>query len=253
MQPTFERGDARRPRGHALVYFISSADPEQVVASYVVVPPIPMDLAKYIPPMFASQMSAMIPSGPSVFPLPPFPEQVESVAWLRRVAEARDDDVLDGGRVTSGDPQHLLMLISDLAGEYGRLCATYAEQLADDGPTETEPEALPGVDVDDLLLSVLSESEKVGRLAKLTGTVRYAVEGSDRALLAETIVDMERVGRQLREQYRVTELIQAAQDPDPSGGRLAELLLQRCFKLAAEEYAALEALDAEIAELQRHP
>ena len=251
MQPTFERGDARRPRGHALVYFISSADPEQVVASYVVVPPIPMDLAKYIPPMFASQMSAMIPSGPSVFPLPPFPEPVESLAWLRQLAEARDDDILEGGRVNTGDPQQLLMLVSDLAGEYGRLYTSYADQIAREAPPESEPESLPGVDVDDLLLSVLSESEKVGRLAKMTGTVRYALEGDDRALLTETVLEMERVGRHLREQYRVAELVEAAQDPDPRRGRLAELLLQRCFKLAAEEYGALEALDAEIAELQQ--
>ncbi len=232
------------------MYFTAAAEAEQVVASYVVVPPISMDLAKYIPPMFASQMAAMIPSGPSVFPLPPFPEPVESLAWLRRIADARDDDVLDGGRVNIADPQHLLMLVTDLAGEYGRLYTAHVEQLSHESAAATDPEPLPGVDVDNLLISMLSESEKVGRLAKLTGTVRYALEGDDGALLAEAVADMERVGRHLPQQYRIAELVRAAQDPDPRGGRLGELLLQRCFKLAAEEYAALEALDLEIRELQ---
>lgn len=247
MQPTFERGDLQRPRGHALVYFRAANDPDLVLGSYIVVPPISMDLAKYIPPMFAAQMPMMMPSGPSVFPLPPFPERVESLAWIRQIAEARGDDLLDGGTVDASDLQRLLVLVTDLAGEYAKLYSSYVERI----PTEPEPtEALPGVDVEDLLLSVMSESELVGRLAKLTGTVRYALEGGDSASLEETAVEMERVGRHLPEQYRAPELIQAARDPADRGGRLAELFMQRCYKLAAEDYGALEALDAEIGKLQ---
>jgi hypothetical protein len=249
MQPTFERGDPQRPRGHALVYFRAGDDPDVVLASYIVVPPVTMDLAKYVPPMFAAQLPAMMPSGPSVFPLPPFPEQVESLALVRRLAQARDDDLLDGGTVDRSDMQRLLIGMTDIAGEYGRLYTSYVERLPLE-ETEREPEALPEVDVEELLLSVMSESEKVGRLAKMTGTVRYALEGDDRVLLRETVVEMERVGRNLRQQYRVAELLQAAQDPNERGGRLTELLLQRCYKLAAEEYDALEALDREIERLK---
>ena len=248
MQPTFERGDPDRPRGHALVYFRATNDPDLILASYIVVPPISMDLGKYIPPMFAAQMSAMIPSGPSVFPLPPIPEQVESLDFVRRVAAARDDDLLDGGRVDSTDVQRLLMLVSDLAGEYAQLYTRYADRLPE-VEAEPESEALPGVDVDDLLVSVMSDSEKVGRLAKLTGTVRYALEGGDGALLADTVRDMERVARHLPDRYRAADLISAAQDPAPRSGRLAELLLQRCYKLVGEEYSEIEMLDAEIEKL----
>jgi hypothetical protein len=249
MQPTFERGDPQRPRGHALVYFRAGDDPDVVLASYIVVPPVTMDLAKYVPPMFAAQLPAMMPSGPSVFPLPPFPEQVENLALVRRLAQARDDDLLDGGTVDRSDMQRLLIGVTEIAGEYGRLYTSYIERLPLE-ETEREPEALPGVDVEELLLSVMSESEKVGRLAKMTGTVRYALEGDDRVLLRETVVEMERVGRNLRQQYRVAELLEAAQDPNDRGGRLTELLLQRCYKLAAEEYDALEALDREIERLK---
>ena len=248
MQPNFERGDPERPRGHALVYFRAIGDPEIVLGSYIVVPPITMDLAKYVPAMFAAQMPSLMPSGPSVFPLPPFPERVESLARVRQLAAARGDDLLDGGTVDATDMQRLLMLVADVAGEYARLYTSYAERL----PVEEEPgqEALPGVDVDALLMTVMSDAEKVGRLAKLTGTVRYGIEGGDEVLVAETVREMEGVGRHLGEQYRVAELLLAARDPGEHGGRLTELLLQRCYKLAAEEYAALEPLDAEIARLR---
>jgi hypothetical protein len=100
-------------------------------------------------------------------------------------------------------------------------------------------------------MSLMSDAEKVGRLAKMTGTVRYAVDGKDDTLLAETVQEMERIGRHLATRYRVTELIAAACDPRPQSGRLAELLLQRCYKLAAEEYDALKSLDTEIEALEK--
>jgi hypothetical protein len=249
MQLTFERGSADRPRGHALVYFQSSDDPEAVLATYVVVPPISMDLAKYVPPMFASQMSGLIPSGPTVFPLPPLPERVESLAQVRRFAGARDDDVIVGGSIDSADMQRLLMTVTEIAGEYGRLYTAFMTHLPVEEPEQTE--ALPAVDVDELFLSVMSDMEKVGRIAKLTGTVRYAVEGSDGALLAETTVEIERIGRHLGDQYRVSDLVEAAQQPTADAGRLTELLLQRCYKLAAEEYADVRAIEAEIEALRQ--
>ena len=249
MQLSFERGDPKHPRGHALVYFRASADPSQVLASYVVVPPISMDFNRYIPPMFAAQFGGMLPSGPSAFPLPPFPEPVESLAWVQETATARGDDLVDGGTVDAGDVQRLLMLMTEVAGEYARLYESRTPGEARPEP-EREPAALPSVDVDELLLSVMTDGEKVERLARLTGTVRYAVEGSDGTLLDETIGEMERVGRQLGDRYRVAELVEAARDPDQRSGRLAEVLLQRCFKLAAEEYDALAALDREIEALR---
>jgi hypothetical protein len=44
-------------------------------------------------------------------------------------------------------------------------------------------------------------------------------------------------------------LLAAARHPDASGGRLLELYVERCYKLAAESYTDLERLDREIAEL----
>jgi hypothetical protein len=251
MQLAFDRGDPKRPRGHAVVYFRATTDPNMILASYVVVPPISMDFSKFIPPMFAAQLPGILPSGPQVFPLPPIPEKVESMAWVEALAAAREDDLINCGTVDPMDIQRLLTLMTEVAADYGKL---YEDRPPiEDQPAREDAGALPGVDVDELFMSVMSDAEKVGRLAKMTGTVRYAVEGNDRALLDETVQEMERIGRHLAFRYKVAELIAAASDPDPKSGRLAELLMQRCYKLAAEEYDALTALDAEIEALTKEP
>jgi len=249
VQLSFDRGEPKRPRGHAVVYFRATSDPTTVLASYVVVAPISMDFSKFIPPMFAAQLPGIMPSGPQVFPLPPIPEQVESLAWVEALAESRDDDLIDAGSVDPQDFQRLLAVMSEVASEYGSLYENRPPIEA--GASEPATDAGSGVDVDELFMSLMSDSEKVGRLAKLVGTVRYAIEGNDQDLLEETIQEMTRVGRHLPEGYQVVELIATSRDPRPESGRLAELLLQRCYKLAAEEYDAVKPLDAEIEKLKK--
>jgi hypothetical protein len=254
MQLAFERGDPKRPRGHAVVYFRANNDPSTILASYVVVPPISMDFSKFIPPMFAAQLPGILPSGPQVFPLPPIPEKVESMAWVEALAAAREDDLVNCGAVDPMDIQRLLTLMTEVAGEYGKLYENRAP--IEDGappPSSADDSPVGSVDVDELFMSLMSDSEKVGRLAKMLGTVRYAAEGNDKALLDETVQEMERVGRHLAFRFKIPELIEAARDPNPRGGRMAELLLQRCYKLAAEEYDALKALDDEIDALKKEP
>jgi hypothetical protein len=254
MQLAFERGDPKRPRGHAVVYFRASSDPSTILASYVVIPPIPMDFSKFIPPMFAAQLPGIMPSGPQVFPLPPIPEKVESMAWVEALAASREDDLIHCGSVDPMDIQRLLMLMSEVANEYGKLYEGRPPiEDTSPSPASNDTSSLPGVDVDELFMSLMSDSEKVNRLAKMTGTVRYAVEGKDQTLLADTMQEMERVGRHLAFRYRVADLIAAASDAKPDSGRLAELLLERCYKLAAEDYDALRSLDAEIDALKKGP
>jgi hypothetical protein len=251
MRASFERGDPSAPRGHALVFFRDSLEPDRIRATYLVIAPIEMDLAKYVPPMFAGQLSGLVPSGPTAVPLPPVPELVESLAWLERLAEARHDDLLDGGSLDPNNPQQMMVATTELASEYASLWSQHAEHLKEALPAEikNQPSALP--DVDELLISVMSDSEKVGRLAKLAGTLRYSVETSDEDLGSETVAEMERIGRHLPASYQLSELLAAGRRPDASGGRLLELYIERCYKLAAQDYVELERLDREIAELSR--
>jgi hypothetical protein len=250
MRASFERGDPSAPRGHALVFFRESLEPDRIRASYLVIAPIEMDLAKYVPPMFAGQLSGLVPSGPTAVPLPPVPEPVESLGWLERLAEAREDDLLDGGSLDPTNPQQMMVATTELASEYASLWVQHAARLKEvAAQPEPEPAALPNVD--ELLMSMMSDSEKVSRLAKLAGTLRYSVEVRDERLASETVAQMERVGRQLPASYQFSELIAAARRPDASGARLLELYVERCYKLAAEDYAELQRLDREIAELSR--
>src|SRR5438477_12102804 len=144
MRATFERGDPAAPRGHALVFFRESSDPDRIRASYLVIAPIEMDLAKYVPPMFAAQLTGFVPSGPMALPLPPVPEPVESLAWLTRPAEARPDDLLDGGNVDPDNPQRMTLLTTELATEYATLWSERAARLTEESTIQSaEQTALP--------------------------------------------------------------------------------------------------------------
>ena len=250
---TFRAGDATRPRGHALLFFRDADDPDQVWATYLVVAPIQMDLGKYVPAAFAPQLAGQLNmSGPAAYPLPPMPEKVEGgLAWLERVAAIRGDDLLDGGTLRVSEPWQSLHPVSDIGTQYAEACASFFASQPDTAPSaEAVPSSLGSPDVDELLLQVMPDRDKVGRLARLTGTLRYAVEGGDQRQVEETVGEMDRVARHLGEKYRLPELIQAARSNDPRGGQLAQLYVERCYKLADEDYSALADLDRRIDELQ---
>ena len=59
MDLKFEIGSSASPRGHALVYFIDASDPSKIGASYIVVLPVNVDIAKYVPPFLAGQIESI--------------------------------------------------------------------------------------------------------------------------------------------------------------------------------------------------
>jgi hypothetical protein len=245
---TFRAGDADQPRGHALLFFRDADDPDVTWATYLVVAPIQMDLGKYIPAAFATQLAGQLSSAsPSAYPLPPVPEKIEGgLPWLERTARLRGDDLLDGGTLRMTDPLYALQPVADVGAQYAEACTRF---LADAPPLETPeaPESISsGVDVDDLLMQVTTDSEKVGRLARLAGSLRYAVEGGDQRLVEENVAEMQRVARHLGEKYRLVELIEAARSSDALGAQLAQLYIERCYRLVDEDYAAMAELDGKI-------
>ena len=242
---TFRAGDPDRPRGHALVFFRDGESPDQVWATYLVVAPIKMDLGKYIPAAFASQLAGQLSAaGPSAYPLPPVPEKFEAgLTALERLAELRNDDLLDGGTIRMSEPLYALQPVADIGTQYAELCAGYFA-------AQPVPSGSSTPDVDDLLLQVMPDRDKVGRLARLTGTLRYAVDGGDTRLADETLNEMQRIARHLTEKYHPTELIAAARSSEPRGAQLAELYLERCYRLVDEDYAAMADLDNKIDQLR---
>jgi hypothetical protein len=253
---TFRVGDPDRPRGHALVFFRDGDSPDDVWATYLVVAPIKMDLGKYIPAAFATQLSGQLAASvPSAYPLPPVPEKFEAgLDALERLAELRQDDLLDGGTLRMSDPLYALQPVTDIGAQYAERCSAYfaAQPLEREETGAGSGSARPSsdLDVDDLLMQVMPDREKVGRLARLTGTLRYAVEGGDARSIDDTVVEMQRVARHLGDKYRPAELIEAARSPSAGSAELAQLFIERCYKLVDEDYTALADIDKRIEALK---
>jgi hypothetical protein len=258
MAANFDIGDSQRPRGHALVYFRpagnSRAVDGELLATYVVVLPIAINPAKYIPPAFAAHMPVQ-PAAVDATALPPIPEAIGDLATLRRLAEYRGDDLLDGG-VVEDETDRLMMATHEVSRDYAeRYQAALAAQVAQEAvPTPTSPagpgdgEAVP--DEDTLRWMFLDERGRIGELAKLTGQLRYAVDGGDEHLIRSTTEQVRRLKGYLTEKYRIEEFLAGASRPGEIGRRLAELYIERCYKLGNEQYEDLGRIDQEIAALE---
>ena len=253
MDLRFEIGDPDAPRGHAIMFARSGGPGGQLLASYCVVLPIAFSIGKYLPPMFAAQMpmegmgdvAAM-----SVVPIPPMLEETESLAVLRQAAERRGDDLCDIGVLfISSDPQRMTFA-AEAAQAYGALYGAYAQtwptaenEVAAGGPAED-------LEVEDVLAEVLSDRDRLAELSRSVGMLRYALEGHDQRLVEKTAGSMRRMAAALPEKYRATLLIEAAMRPGEQGAQLARLYLQRAYKLADEDYAAIPAIEREIRDLR---
>ena len=236
----FERGTKEAPKGHALVYFRQKYDTDVVLATYIITLPVKVDVSKYIPPMFASQMQGMTSQELSGFAFPPLPEKVESLTQLQHLAETRDDDLIDGGTGDSNDPMELLQVVNELQQEYTRLWEQSLEtQVLPELPTVTE-----------LLYELMGEQDKLNELSKLVGKLRFATEGSDSRLMKETEDEISTLARYLPEHYRIPRLVQATEMTAMSAAMLAQLYLERCYKLHEEDYRRLQEVEQEIQRLE---
>jgi hypothetical protein len=237
----FERGTKETPKGHALVYFRQKYDPEVVLATYIITLPVKVDVSKYIPPMFAAQMQGMASQDLAGFAFPPLPERVEGLAHLRHLAEVRDDDLIDGGTGDSNDPMELLQVVNELQQEYTGLWQQSLE-------TQALPEAST---VNELIYELMGERDKLSELSKLVGKLRFAAEGSDSRLIKETEDEISTLARYLPEHYRISRLVQATEMTAASAAMLAQLYLERCYKLHEEDYRRLQEVEQEIQRLER--
>lgn len=244
----FEHGDRGRPRGHAILYFRDAGDPARCLATYLVVLPITMDVAKYLPPLLAGRLPLGDMQAVGALPLPPIPESVADHGTLVAMAERRDDDLVCGGTVAGHDLPGMIQAVADAAREYHERCeATRAREA----PAAVASEDAPGeMDVRDALYGLMSEADRIAELARMTGQLRYAVQGRDEPLIAQAVADLERLGRYLHPKYRFDAFLTAARTGRPKAERLTELYVTRCYRICHHEFDALEALDGEIAALE---
>jgi hypothetical protein len=265
MTMQFLRGDVRRPRGHAILIARSSSNPRVVYCTYCVVPPVPMSIAKFLPPMFTAQIpaeelrEASNISGGSM-PIPPMLEEASSLAYLEKLAERRDDDLCDIGSISSTDEMSRMQMAIMSSNEYGQLYTSTMAELTEKNPgalsagrgaaESSDVGTLDDIDADELMLQTMPDRQKLAELGKLIGTARYAIGGHDNALVQETRKKMQHIANLLAAKYRGTELVAAAINPNEQGARLAELYLSRAFKLLDEEYAEIPGIERAIRDLQ---
>ena len=239
---TFERGSEDNPRGHALIYFQSSHDAGELLATYLVVLPIQVDVSKYVPPFLMNQLGEVGAKELSAFAFPPAPELVSGMDYIESLAKAREDDIIFGGTVSTMDVTSLLGTVNEAVGWYADLCSDPTEQpgaLKDDTDDD-------GLSVNDVLYGLMSDQDKLSELTRLVGRLRDAVGSGDLALASETRSEIMALGRHLPASHQVTRLAEAAGSGGENAAKLASLYLQRCFHLMSEEYVQLGQVEEDI-------
>lgn len=264
MSLRFERGDEHTPRGHAILYARLSGPVERYVATYCVTLPISFSLGKYLPPMFAGQLppDALGDSGAmSAMPIPPMLEDVQSLDALIQMAEARDDDLCDIGTLLISDDSQRMTFAAQACADYGSGYAAYqarwpatvssggqAGGAARGGgasqPTGGQPDAAV------VAASALPERDRLGEIARLIGQARYAIDGRDTHLLGDVSGQLHALAATLPDKYRADQLAEVALRPDDLGARLAELYLQRAYKMLDEDYISIPPIEQRIRELR---
>jgi hypothetical protein len=237
MQLIFERGDRDAPVGHALIYFRSD---DTILATYISVPPISFDISKYVPGFMANMMQGMdLGLGDQIVatPLPPIPEEVSSYDHLVALAERRKDDLVFAGGAYRGDPMRLAAETAEAAREYGELYSAAA-------PIEPEVAASRAASADAARYAEMSEGEKLNELTTLVGRLRDAVGRGQTD--PEVEGQLQALAGSLPPKYRPHDVIESAHVFGDRGQKLAELYLERCYKLFHEDYLDLERIDREI-------
>jgi hypothetical protein len=239
MDLVFDRGDTTSPKGHALLYFREAGGTEKLYATYVVVLPISIDLVKYMPPFLANQIPQVNAQELSAFAFPPMPEEVGSQERLETLVNARGDDMLFGGEVSPSQVQDMLVLVNDLVQEYAQRYQAYIQgALPVDAPQSSE---------------FMGERDRLAELAKLIGQLRFAVEGNDVRGVQEAEEEIGLLARYLPANYQVDALVKSAKDSSRTGGDLAQLYLDRCYKLADEDYTRLKEIEVQIKVIESAP
>ena len=190
------------------------------------------------------------------------PEPVDGFGELERLSMQRGDDLVYAGNMFSYDLPRMMESVTEAVQSYGELYAASGKSATVAGEAAViEGESLPAVEevqedsdgslnVNEVLFSFMSESDKLGELSRLLGRLRFAVEGSDRAVADEVGEEIGALARHLPEEFQVANLLAVAMDTSERSSQLAKLYLDRCFRLSAGEAGQAAELEAEIRRLQ---
>lgn len=279
MDIQFEIGDPQRPRGHAIIYFRVDTEPGVVYGTYIVTLPITADLTKYVPPFLAAHLGSG-DSGPlanfSAFAMPPMPEEVTGGHdRIVRLANMRGDDLVYGGSIFSYELPRMMESVAEAVQEYADAWKEASDDPslapaggipADDiailpggsgaigggGDADADTDAGPDrLGVNEVLWSFMSEGDRLGEMGRLLGRLRFAQEGADAGAIADITAEMTALGRHLPDEYQIGALVDAAQAAGEAAAQLAQLYLDRCYRLSAGDTEQVRRIEEAIRNLER--
>ena len=247
MKLDFDTGNPTSPRGHAIIYFRARYDAEKLVATYAITLPMAIDFSKYVPPFLATHLAAEPLKDLSAFSLPPVPEEVESYDQLKRLSEARSDDLVCGGTVATNDLPEMMQVAGDAVQEYARLW-NESQPAAGTGaiPELADHTSDTSLGVNEVLYGLMNDGDRLQELSKLVGQLRFALDGNDRALSEETCDEIAAVGRHMPPNYQVPDLLRAMMQPESKRSLLTQLYLDRCYRLLEGDHNSVQELDERI-------
>ena len=249
MDLTFEKGNKDQPKGHAILYYLAG---DKILATYLAVLPLELDLSKYVPPFLASQMKSSGIDEFSSFAIPPVPEEVAHFEYLERLADFRGDDLIYAGSVREDDPLDAANQVNDAVQTYASIYQNAVKGISDSHsiPSSTMDSG-SDLDVGEVMLSLMSERDKLGELAKLLSKLQFAVEGADKRLIEESKDEITLLAKHLPEKYHISQIVDAVSQPSPKSSQLAQFYLERCYKIVDENLDDLGELEKMIEELQK--
>ena len=200
--------------------------------------------------------------------MPPMSELVEGgYEHLVRLANVRNDDLVYGGSMFSYDLARMMESVAQAVQEYAD---GWARASGEEGVSTltAEDAAIPlggssplagAVDADEgdslgvneVLWSFMSEGDRLAEMGRLLGRLRFAQEGNDSTAIAEIIAEMTALGRHLPDEFCIGSLVAAANDTTPNGVQLAQLYLDRCYRLSSGDTEQVRRIDEAIKNLQR--
>ncbi len=239
----FELGKADSPSGHALMYFRDAAESEKIAASYVVVLPIPIDMARYIPPMLAGAVPQVSSSDVNVCEFPPVPEEVEGFETLKKETKRRGDDLIFGGVIDFSDVGMMMTALNEAVQKYLDAFKKAGHQSS---ITESE-EKNDSDDPNSVIYSLMNEEDLLKEAASLMGKLQYALEGTEHDAISDTRKRLLAISDLLPENRKLKKLVQIASSDKEHSAKLASLYLERAYSLYREDYRKVSELEKDIA------
>ncbi len=232
-----------------MVYYRTTAEPDKVYASYIIVLPVSVDFAKYVPPFLTTHLGTTSMGDLSAFALPPVPEEVASHQELQHLADIRGDDLLYAGTMYSFDLPEMMQAVADVVREYSKAWSDFTKLSLNAGDAGSDPDQELST-VNEVLFSLMSELDRLAELSKLVGKLRFAIEGNDRQNSAEIEDEIKVLSRYMQEQFYIPSLLQAVMDSSVRGAQLAQLYLDRCYKISNGDDAGARELEQRIQTLK---